>query len=174
MSFTKFVFFEPIGKTRWPPWPLIGLNIFDFSSETTERPATKLDRKKDLNVLYQVCVFWADRKNKTPPWPIRQKGSTLYSGARYVALWASCFGIFLPSTETLLLGFKMSRRGPVHRLALFPTGLVHDIDVLCCRLIPACSSMHPTRISFVIVGKFSTKQCMQQSSCICDALFQGV
>ena len=42
-SFTKFVFFGPIGKTRWPPWP------------------------------------------------IRQKGGTLYSGARYVALWASCF-----------------------------------------------------------------------------------
>ena len=24
----------------------------------------KLDRKLDLNALYQVCVFWADRKNK--------------------------------------------------------------------------------------------------------------
>ena len=24
----------------------------------------KLDRKQDLNVLYQVCVFRADRKNK--------------------------------------------------------------------------------------------------------------
>ena len=42
-SSTKFVFFRPIGKTRWPPWP--------------------------------IC----------------QKGGTLYSGARYVALWASCF-----------------------------------------------------------------------------------
>ena len=37
---------------------------FDFSSETAERNSTKLDRKQDLNVLYQVCVFWADRKNK--------------------------------------------------------------------------------------------------------------
>ena len=37
---------------------------FDFSSETTERNSTKLDRKQDLNALYQVCVFWADRKNK--------------------------------------------------------------------------------------------------------------
>ena len=43
MSSTKFVFFGPIGKTRWPPWL------------------------------------------------IRQKGGTLYSGARYVALWASCY-----------------------------------------------------------------------------------
>ena len=63
-STTKFVFFGPIGKTRWPPWPLIGWDIFDFSSETAERNSTKLDRKQDLNVLYQVCVFRADRKNK--------------------------------------------------------------------------------------------------------------
>ena len=39
-------------------------HIFDFSSETAERNSTKLDRKQDLNVLYQVCVFRADRKNK--------------------------------------------------------------------------------------------------------------
>ena len=61
---TKFVFFGPIEKTRWPPWPLIGWDILDFSSETNERNSTKLDRKQDLNVLYQVCVFRADRKNK--------------------------------------------------------------------------------------------------------------
>ena len=64
MSSTKFVFFGPIDKTRWPPWPLIGWDIFDFSSETVEWNSTKLDRKQDLNVLYQVFVFWADRKNK--------------------------------------------------------------------------------------------------------------
>ena len=61
---TKFVFFGPIGKTRWPPWPLIGWDIFDFSSETAEPNSIKLDRKQDLNALYQVCVFWADPKNK--------------------------------------------------------------------------------------------------------------
>ena len=138
-SSTKFVFFGPIGKTRWPPWPLIDWDIFDFFSETAEWNSTKLDRKQDLNVLYQVCVFLADRKNKMaarafdwlrhfrlllwnrwmelnetwqearsqcplpslcflgrsrwPPWPILKKGGTLYSGARYVALWASCFCI---------------------------------------------------------------------------------
>ena len=176
-----------MGKTRWPPWPLIGWDIFDFSSETAERNSRKLDRKQDLTVLYQVCVFRADRKNemailasdwlrhfrlllnrwwefndtwqearsqrplpslrfsgrsekqddrpglwlaetfstsplkplngiqwnltgskismsstkfvffgpiskqKCPPWSISQRGGTLYSGARYVALWASCF-----------------------------------------------------------------------------------
>ena len=64
MSSTKFVFFGPIGKTRWPPWPLIGWDIFDFSSETAEWNSTKLDRKQDLNVLYQICVFRANQKNK--------------------------------------------------------------------------------------------------------------
>ena len=61
---TTFVFFGPIGKTRWPPWPLIGWDIFDFSSETAEQNSTKFYRKQDLNALYQVCVFRADRKNK--------------------------------------------------------------------------------------------------------------
>ena len=46
------------------PWPLIGWDIFDCSSETAERNSTKLDRKQDLNVLYQVCVFRADRKKQ--------------------------------------------------------------------------------------------------------------
>ena len=33
-SSTRFVFLVPIGKTKCPPWPLIGWDIFDFSSET--------------------------------------------------------------------------------------------------------------------------------------------
>ena len=60
---TKFVFFGPIGKTRWPPWPLIARDIFDFSSETAERNSTKLDGKQDINAFYQVCVFRTDPKN---------------------------------------------------------------------------------------------------------------
>ena len=70
MPSTKFVFFGLIGKTRWPPWPLIGWDIFDFSSETTERNSTKLDRKQDLKALYQVCVFRTDRKNKMAAWTL--------------------------------------------------------------------------------------------------------
>ena len=139
---TKFLFFGPIGKIWWLSWPLIGWDIFDFSSETTARNSTKFDRKQDLNALYQVCVFWADRKNKMAAlasdwlryfhfssetaewiltqldrkqdlnilyqvcifrpiskqnWSIPVKGGTLYSGARYVALWASCC---LPTSES--------------------------------------------------------------------------
>ena len=80
-SSTKFVFFRPISKQKCPPWPIpqkggtlfsgaryvalwASCYIFDFSSETAEWNSTKLHRKQDLNVLYQVCVFRADRKNK--------------------------------------------------------------------------------------------------------------
>ena len=38
--------------------------IFDFCSETAELNLTKLDRKQDRNVLYQVCVFRAEQKTK--------------------------------------------------------------------------------------------------------------
>ena len=62
-SSTNFVFLGPIGKTKSPPWPLIGWDIFDFF-ETAERNSTKLNKKQDPNALYQVCVFRADRKNK--------------------------------------------------------------------------------------------------------------
>ena len=66
----KFVFFRPIEKTRWPSRPLIGWDIFDFSSETAEQNSTKLDRNQDLNILYQVCVFTAYKKTRWPPWPL--------------------------------------------------------------------------------------------------------
>ena len=44
--------------------PSLTFHIFYFSSETTEQNSTKLDRKQEPNILYQVCVFRADRKNK--------------------------------------------------------------------------------------------------------------
>ena len=62
---TKFVFIGPIGKTKWPPLPLIGWDIFDFSEETAERNSTKLERKQALNAFYHVCVFSGQsEKNK--------------------------------------------------------------------------------------------------------------
>ena len=40
--------FSGQSKKRWPPWLLIGRDIFGFSSETTERNSTDLDRQHDL------------------------------------------------------------------------------------------------------------------------------
>ena len=47
---TKFVFFGPIWKTRWP---LIDWDIFHFS-DTAAQNSTKLDRRQYLDILYQV------------------------------------------------------------------------------------------------------------------------
>ena len=41
-----------------------GLWLAEFSSETAERNSTKVKWKQDLNILYLVCVFRADLKNK--------------------------------------------------------------------------------------------------------------
>ena len=58
-SSVKFVFYRPIRKQRWPPWPLIRQNISDFSP-TAEQNSMDFDRKQDLNTLCQVCVFRVD------------------------------------------------------------------------------------------------------------------
>ena len=63
-SSTKFIFFGLSGKIRWPPLRLIGWDFFDFSSGNTKHNSRKLDRKQDINTLYQVCVFRANLKNK--------------------------------------------------------------------------------------------------------------
>ena len=89
--FTKFVFFWPIRKTRWPPWPLIGWDSFvlllwkcwmefnkTWQEARSQRPLT--------------CLYYSGQSlNKNGrSGRFLEKGGTLYSGARYVALWASC------------------------------------------------------------------------------------
>ena len=64
LSLPSLCFFAPIGKLRWLPWPLIGWDISDFSTKTAQRNSMKLDRKQDLNVPYQVCIFRSDRKKQ--------------------------------------------------------------------------------------------------------------
>ena len=69
-SSTKFVFFGPIGKTRWPPWPLICWNIFDFSSKTAEGIQGNLIGS-NISTSSTKFVFQADRKKKDgcpDPW----------------------------------------------------------------------------------------------------------
>ena len=57
-----------MGKTKWPPRSL------DFSSKTTERNSRKVDRKQDLKILYQVCVFFGRSVNKNghPGWSVKK------------------------------------------------------------------------------------------------------
>ena len=57
-SYTKFVFFRLIGKTRCLPRLWLVETFSSSLSEIAERNIPKLDRKQELNILYQVCVFW--------------------------------------------------------------------------------------------------------------------
>ena len=68
----KFMWFwvHLSGRLKWAfvisrcPSSHVNFHIFDFSSETTEQILTTLDRKQELNVLYQVSVFCADPSSK--------------------------------------------------------------------------------------------------------------
>ena len=55
-SSTKFVFCGPIEKSRWSSLPLIGWDIFDFSSETAVWNSTNLTGSKIS--CTQVHVMW--------------------------------------------------------------------------------------------------------------------
>ena len=104
---TKIVFFGPIGKTKWPPWPLIGWDIFDFSSETAEQNSAKLDRKQAPNAFYHVCVFQANRaKTKWPPWPLICWDIFDFSSETAKGIWWNLIGskIWTPSTKFVFSG----------------------------------------------------------------------
>ena len=58
------VFNAAESKAETKPSVVITVYIFDFSSEIAEWNSRNIDRKQDLNILYQVCVFQADRKTK--------------------------------------------------------------------------------------------------------------
>ena len=60
---TKFVFIRPIGKSRWTSWPLISGDILNISATADINPRNLIG-KQDLNVLYQVWVFRANKKSK--------------------------------------------------------------------------------------------------------------
>ena len=62
-STTKFVFWGH-WKPRWPPWPLIGRDLFLLllCNDWTEFNETW--QEQDLNVFYQFRVFGADGKTK--------------------------------------------------------------------------------------------------------------
>ena len=65
---------------------------FDFSSETAERRATKLYRKKDLNVPlpFPSLCFWADRKNKIAALANSSKRWHIVLRCTICGLWDSC------------------------------------------------------------------------------------
>ena len=96
LQLTKSVFFGPIGKKkRWLPWPMIGWDIFLlllWNCWTGFKEIWQEVRSQHL----PSCVFQSDEKIKITALADLSKGCTVvYSGARYVALWASCLCIYL-------------------------------------------------------------------------------
>ena len=63
-SSTMYVFFGPIGKTRWPPGLLLTETFKTCPLKPLNGICRNLTKSKISNFLYKLCVFRADRKNK--------------------------------------------------------------------------------------------------------------
>ena len=61
-------FFGPIGKIRWPPWPLIGWHIFDVSSETAKTEFNKTwQEARSQRPLLSSCFSGRSEKQDGRP-----------------------------------------------------------------------------------------------------------
>ena len=63
MSSTKFVFFGPIEKTRWPPWPLIGWDIFDFLKKN---PGSQTPPRTQNSSRWDVFIVGREKNSRRP------------------------------------------------------------------------------------------------------------
>ena len=69
-SSTNFVFFGPIGQEpRWPPWPLIGLEIFKNSLHPLNGMHRHLTGSK-ISTSSTICAFGPIGKPRWPSWPL--------------------------------------------------------------------------------------------------------
>ena len=95
-SSTKFVFFEPIGKPRSQPRPLTDWDIFTSLLKLLScMGLKKIDRKQDINGLYQCFDFLPIGKLRRPAWPLTGLGILdFFSEA---AEWNSSWQLLLPS-----------------------------------------------------------------------------
>ena len=87
-SSTKCVFFRPIRKKDGHP----GQRLAETFSSSPLTPLNVIQQnltgRKISTSSTKFVVFSRSEKTRWKPWPIRQKGGTLYSGARCVAVWA--------------------------------------------------------------------------------------
>ena len=62
----SFVFFGPIGKQDGGPGLWLAETFSTSHQKTLNGFQQKLARRQDLIILYQVCIFRANQKNKMP------------------------------------------------------------------------------------------------------------
>ena len=129
---------------------LIGWDIFDFSSETAERNSTRINRKQELNVFYQVFVFWPIGKpaaQASDGWDIfgfssetAEQNPTKHGSKQDInVLYQVCGVIFWAHRKTkiaarpdLWLGetFSTSPLKPLNGILWTLTGSTEDLNVL--------------------------------------------
>ena len=63
-SSTNFVFFGLIGKTRWPPWPLIGWDIFLLLLWNRWTKFNETWQEARSQCLLPMLCFWSRRIDK--------------------------------------------------------------------------------------------------------------
>ena len=97
--------------------------VFTSFLKPLNRIQRNLTGSKILTSSTKFVLFRPMSKQKFPPFLICQKGGTLYSGARYVALWASCCLSYSP--------FGPSNTGNTQFYALFFYMLWH-IELKFC------------------------------------------
>ena len=112
-SFKFFVFFWPIRNQRWPPWLLIGWDIFNFSFESLNGIRQNLTPSSNLTSYTKLVFFWADRKTKIAAlaydWP-----------SHFRLLLCNCWIKFEETLE------KASTRHPLPSLCLLGWSIVED------------------------------------------------
>ena len=88
---TKIVFLDRSEKQDgWPGLWLAETFFFTSPLKPQNGIQRKLTGSKISTSSTKFVLFGPISIHKWPPWPIHQKGCTLCSGARHVALWTSC------------------------------------------------------------------------------------
>ena len=78
-------------KARWPPRLWLAKTFSTFPLKPLNGIQWNLRESKIPTSSSKIVFFGPFSKQKWSSWRIRQKGGIWYSGAQYVALWASCF-----------------------------------------------------------------------------------
>ena len=100
--------------------PLLTFHIFDFSV-IAEWNSTKLDRKQDLIVLYQVCVFRADRKTEMVAWSLEPLNGIWWNLTENKN-WMS-------PTKFQFLGWSKNKDNRPGRIVRFRSGVLDSAQV---------------------------------------------
>ena len=140
---TKFVLFGPIGKQDGRPGVWLAETFLTSSLKPLNGIRRNLTGSKISTCSTKFVFFMPMGQQKLPPWLICQKGGTLYSGERYVALLASCLKIWTyfepPSTPVsdLYLFFDECNRKFVYIDSHF---IVFEFSLKPIRFICHCIS----------------------------------